>query len=300
MNEQLGRGIYPMQYAFFGRNGNLDRAATRRQVDVAVASGAHGVAVLGLATEVNKLSVDERFTLVDWVAEDLAGRLPLVVTVAGATVEAQQSLARHAARAGAAWLVLQPPPERGKPQGYYIDFFAQVMASTDRPVAIQNAPEYTGIGLSDDELVALAGGFPHFRLIKAEGSATAVRSTIEALPGFRVLNGRGGLELMDNLRAGCSGMIPATDSFDYQVRIFEAIAAGHIDEAAQLYQRILPAVVFVMQSLDALICYGKRLAALRMGAVGEVVDRAPAMEPSEFGLECLRRYAEDLGPLRLP
>lgn len=220
--------------------------------------------------------------------------------MAGPTVEAQQTLARHAGRAGAAWLILQPPPERGQPQAYYCDFFARVMAATALPVAIQNAPEYTGIGLSDDELVALAQRFSHFRLIKAEGSAVAVRHTIAALPDFKVLNGRGGLELMDNLGAGCSGMIPATDSFDYQVRIFEAFAAGRGDDAAQLYRRILPAVVFVMQSLDALICYGKRLAALRMGVGGDIYDRAPAMAPSAFGLECLRRYAEELGPLRMP
>lgn len=300
MNDQVGRGIYPMQYAFFGRDGNLDRAMTRRQVDVAVANGAHGVAVLGLATEVNKLSERERFVLVDWVAEDLGGRLPLAVTVAGPTVEAQRGLARHAARAGASWLILQPPPERGQPQAYYIDFFSQVMASTDLPVAIQNAPEYTGIGLSDDELVALARRFSHFGLIKAEGSAVTVRRTIEALPEFRILNGRGGLELIDNLRAGCSGMIPATDSFDVQARIFEAFAAGRGDEAEQLYRRVLPAALFVMQSLDALICYGKRLAGLRMGVGSDIHDRAPAMSPSAFGLDCLRRYAEELGPLQMP
>ena len=66
-------GIYPMLYAYFDRAGALDRHCMRRQVDVAVAGGAHGVAVLGLATEVNKLSDAERRTLVDWVVEDLEG-----------------------------------------------------------------------------------------------------------------------------------------------------------------------------------------------------------------------------------
>jgi 4-hydroxy-tetrahydrodipicolinate synthase len=59
---------------------------------------------------------------------------------------------------------------------------------------------------------------------------------------------------------------------------------------------VLPAIVFVMQSLDTLICYGKRLAALRMG-LPEVYDRAPALAPTAFGLACVRRYANALGPL---
>ena len=53
-------GIYPMQYAFFARDGGLDRAAMRRQVQGCIGGGAHGVAVLGLGTEVNKLSEAER------------------------------------------------------------------------------------------------------------------------------------------------------------------------------------------------------------------------------------------------
>ncbi|MBM3396839.1 MAG: dihydrodipicolinate synthase family protein, partial [Betaproteobacteria bacterium] len=54
MTKRLG-GIYPMQYAFYDRTGALDEALMRRQVNACVAAGAHGIAVLGLATEVNKL-----------------------------------------------------------------------------------------------------------------------------------------------------------------------------------------------------------------------------------------------------
>src|SRR5258707_14795609 len=79
-----------------------------------------------------------------------------------------------------------------------------------------------------------------------------------------VFNGRGGQELLDNLRAGCAGMIVAPDSFDHQVRIFQAFASDPA-AAQRRYEDVLPAIVFVMQSLDALTCYGKRIAAWRMG-----------------------------------
>lgn len=290
-------GIYPMQYAFFGPDGRLDRDAMRRQVRAALAGGAHGVAVLGLATEVGKLTPDERSMLVDWVAEDLAGRLPLAVTVAPGGVAVQIAAARAAVAAGADWLILQPPPERGEPEAHYAAHFGAVMAGIDRPVAIQNAPEYTGVGLSPATIADLSRAHPNFSVLKGEGPVTTVQAAIEATNGaLAVFNGRNGQELPDNLRAGCAGMIPATDTFDVQVRIYEAMRAGREAEAEALYRNVLPAIVFGMQSLDALICYGKRMAAWRLG-IGEVFDRAPAMRPTVFGLECARRFAAQLGPL---
>jgi len=288
-----------MLYAFFRADGSMDRNAVRQQVRAALAGGAHGVAVLGLATEVGKLSPDERARLVEWVAEDLAGRLPFAVTIAPGNVDAQVAAGRVAAAAGADWVILQPPPERGEPEAHYARHFGAVMAALDRPVAIQNAPEYTGVGLSAAAIADLARTHPNFRVLKGEGPVTIVQKAIEATGGqLAVFNGRNGQELPDNLRAGCAGMIPATDTFDVQVRIYEAMRAGREDEAESLYREVLPAIVFGMQSLDALICYGKRMAAFRLG-LGEVVDRAPAIAPTAFGLACARRFADRLGPLAI-
>lgn len=290
-------GIYPMQYAFFDRSGRLDREAMRRQVRVAVDRGAHGIAVLGLATEVGKLSPSERVAVVEWVAAELGGRLPLAVTVAPGTVEAQVAFARFARSAGADWVILQPPPERGLPEQHYVDHFSAVMGAVDMPIAIQNAPEYIGVGLAPDSVARLAARHPNFQILKGEGPVTSVQPFIAATQGaLAVFNGRNGQELPDNLRAGCAGIIPATDTFDWQVRIYAAMRAGDETAAESLYRDVLPAIIFGMQSLDALLCYGKRMAAIRLG-LGEVSDRAPAMSPTLFGLECARRFAQALGPL---
>lgn len=291
------RGIYPMLYAFFDAQGRLDRDASRRQVEAFVKHGAHGMAVLGLATEVNKLADAERRQLLEWVAEDLGGRLPLAVTVNAATIEAQVEFARFAAALGAAWVILQPPPERNVPEDFFIRFFGAVADRVDVPVAIQNAPEYIGVGLSPEGVNTLNRNHPNFRILKGEGPVISIRRFIEQTEGrVAVFNGRGGLELTDNLRAGCAGMIPATDTFDRQARIFELLQSGQEAQAEALYREILPAVVFTMQSLETLVCYGKRIAAARMG-LGEVFDRAPALLPDRFGLDCARRYARELGTL---
>lgn len=292
------QGIYPMLYACFGRNGELERELMRAQVRAAVAGRAHGVAVLGLATEVNKLTAIERRTLVEWVAQDLGGRLPLAVTVAPGSVAEQVENARFARSRGATWVILQPPPERGEPEAFYRRHFGAVMDALDFPVAIQNAPEYIGVGVSAEGIAELAREHSNFTVLKGEGPVIQIRRVIEETGGrLAVFNGRNGQELPDNLRAGCAGMIPATDTFDWQVRIFEAMRAGRDAEAEAVYREVLPAIIFGMQSLDALICYGKRIALLRMGLGETVYDRSPALIPSAFGLECARRFAAALGPL---
>jgi dihydrodipicolinate synthase/N-acetylneuraminate lyase len=288
-------GIYPILYAFFDALGRLDRAAMRRQVEGCLAQGAHGIAVLGLATEMGKLTEREKRDVIDWLAADVGGRVPIAITISGGAVAEQVALARHAQGAGASWVILQPPPVRGLPEAEYIRFFGAVMERIELPVAIQNAPDYIGIGLSPAGLATLARAHPNFTLLKGEGPATTIRRVIEETEGkLAVFNGRGGLELPDNLRAGCVGLIPAPECFDVQVRVYEAMRAGNEDEAERLYREILPLIVFLMQSVETFLCYGKRLTARRLG-LGPVHDRTPALPPTEFGLACLERLSARLG-----
>jgi 4-hydroxy-tetrahydrodipicolinate synthase len=289
------RGVYPMLYAFFDARGGLDRAAMRAQVDYCVASGAHGIAALGLGTEVSKLSAAERRLVMEWAAEDLRGRLPLAITVFGATPAEQVAFVRAAALRGADWVILQPP-QTGEPitEDRLIDFFGAIADASPLPVAIQNAPQYIGVGLSRAGLDRLSRDHPNVRLLKAEGSAVETRALIELTERrMAVFQGRGGMEFPDVMRAGCVGMIPSVESCHVQARIFELMQTGRPEdeaEAERLYAALAPLIMFLMQSVDQFLCYGKRLTAERLG-IAEVHDRAPAQAPTPFGLACLARHA---------
>ena len=291
------RGIYPMLYAFFDDKGGLDRAAMRRQVDGCIDAGCHGIAVGGLATETNKLSTAERRTLVEWVAEQITGRVPLSVTIAENNVAAQIEAVAHAAENGAAWVVLQPPPVRGASEEELIRFYGAVADAATVPVGIQNAPDYIGIGLSNEGFATLNQSHPNAAIIKAEGPATYIAGLAEATGGaYKLLNGRNGLEHVDSLRAGCDGMVPGVETVDLHVAIFEAYASGDEAEADRIFARSLPLISFLMTSVDHLLCYGKRLAARRLG-LSQPNDRAPAQQPTEFGLAVLDHWSRDPGDL---
>jgi 2-keto-3-deoxy-L-arabinonate dehydratase len=296
------RGVYPMLYAFFDADGRLDRTAMGAQADYCVTNGAHGIAALGLGTEVSKLSPEERRLVMEWAAEDLAGRLPLAITVFGATPEEQIAFVRAAAEHGADWAILQPPQgDEPVSEDRLIDFFGAVADASPVPVAIQNAPQYIGIALSSAGLDRLSRQHPNVRLLKAEGSAVETRSLIELTEGrMAVFQGRGGLEFTDVMRAGCAGVIPSVESCHVQSRMFDLMQTGRTEdhaEAERLYAELAPLIVFLMQSVGQFLCYGKRLTARRIG-VAEVHDREPAQAPTRFGLECLARHAAVLD--RLP
>jgi len=289
--------MWPVLYAYFDADNALDSRAIHTQIDRTIEAGADGIVILGLATEVNRLSLEEKQRFIVWTGEHVAHRVPLAVTISGDTVDTQLALANYAVDHGASSLILQPPSLRDQPESFYFNFFADVIQRVRVPVGIQNAPEYLGVGLSIPSLSLLATQCTQFQWLKGEGPATVIQSTIERLREqcsvLPVFNGRGGQELIDNLRAGCAGLIVAPDSFDWQAAIYSAFADGDEEKALTLYERVLPSIVFVMQSLDALTCYGKRIAAWRMG-FDVAHDRG--MRPTEFGLACARRFAAALKP----
>jgi 4-hydroxy-tetrahydrodipicolinate synthase len=296
------RGVYPMIYAFFGADGALDREAMRRQVDYCLASGVHGVAALGLGTEVSKLTPSERLSVMAWAADDLAGRLPLAVTVFGATPGEQIAFIEAAADRGCDWVILQPP-QTGEPitEDQLVDFFGAVADAAPLPVAIQNAPQYIGVGLTSQGLDRLSRDHPNVRLLKAEGSAVETSDLIALTQGrMAVFQGRGGSEFIDVMAAGCVGMIPSVESCHLQARMFDLLQSGRAEDleaALRLYTELAPLIMFLMQSVGQFLCYGKRLTAQRIG-LGAVHDRAPAQAPTAFGLECLAHHAAVLD--RLP
>ena len=88
--------------------------------------------------------------------------------------------------------------------------------------------------------------------------------------------------MTDCLAAGAAGFVVAPDVLPGVMRCWLAWQAGDVAGAQAAYAAFLPGATFAMQSLDHLICYGKRIFGLRAGIA--IHDRAPALQPSAFGL----------------
>jgi 4-hydroxy-tetrahydrodipicolinate synthase len=289
----LPRGVHPIVYALFNAEGDLDRQAMRRQIEVCIAQGAVGIATLGLATEVRFLSEDQQRQVVEWNIEDIAGRVPLGVTIFAQTADDQIERVHHAAAAGADWVVLQPPASAMN-ETDLVAAFARVLDASPMPAALQNMPQFIGVGLGVEAIADLAARYPRLMGVKQEVSATETAELVMRLDGrAQVLSGRGGIELVDCMKAGVVGNIPAPEYADYLVTLWDHMSAGRDDEAREVYRRLLPMATFVLQSLEALTTYGKLLFCLRHDIAFH--QRVGAMAPTAFGTEVLKGHARGLG-----
>jgi 2-keto-3-deoxy-L-arabinonate dehydratase len=293
-------GIYPMVYALFDRHGKLAREPMRRQVKSMLKHNVHGIGVLGLASEGNKLSSSERHQFMEWVAEDTDAKVPLSVTVADSTVAEQTEFVKAAAAVGANWAILQPPSETRMQEQELIRFFGAVADASPLPVAIQNAPEYFGVGLSNMAIRELHRCHSNFCIIKVEATAVGISRLLDDVDGaLDVFNGRDGIEMLDSMRAGAVGIIPGGEAFDVLTQAFDCMARGTQDSIAaaeRLYSNVLPLLVFLMESMDTFLVYGKPVLGHRLG-IAEIESRVSAMSASPFGLELAKRYAASLGEL---
>lgn len=283
-------GVYPILYSFFDAEGSLDRDSMRRQVEGCIAAGAHGIAVMGLATEVGKLDVNERRQVIEWVGEDIAGRVPFAVTVGEGSVPGQIAFVKAAQAVGADWVILQPPAITGVPEIEYVRFLGAVADQADIPLAVQNAPGLMATSLSNGGLKTLNSQHPNVCLLKAEGPAAYISQLMEDTDGaFDIFGGMAGIQFPDSLRAGCVGMIPAADLFDPQVRIYELMRQNTpeaIAQAEEIHRELLPLIVFMMSSVENFVAYGKHLTAQRLGLTNGSA-RQPSVPVTEFGLKIM-------------
>lgn len=290
-------GVYPILYAFYDAHGRIDDGLMRLQVEKCIAAGAHGIAVLGLVTEVHKLDVNERQHLVQVVGRAIDGRVPYAVTVGEQSVHGQIAFARMARDAGASWVILQPPSVKGYPEAEYVRFLGAVADGLDLPVAVQNNPVNMDVALSNASLLRLREEHPNITMLKGEGPAVGVAELVRASEGrYAVFAGHGGKEYISNILSGCVGLIPAPDALDHQLVLHRLLVEGRLAEAEALHARLLPLILFMTQSVPHLLCYGKRLFASRIG-ITEVHARAPELQPTAFGLDEVRRMTQGWGPL---
>ena len=290
------KGIFPMIYCFYNKNNSIDIKAVTDQVQLIKKIGSQGIASLGLATEVNKLSFQEKKTIIELVADTCNNYIPTAVTIQGNTLQEFIKLIDIAKNNQADWIILQPLIKKNTTDKDCFNFYRKVIPFVgDTIVGIQNAKEYLGVGLSTEDVVKLYKTFPNFRVIKGEASAVSIQKEIQQYPkDLIVFNGRGGQEIVDNLIVGCKGIVPTLDSADKFLKIYKHFNNKDINKAKREYMKILPSIVFVMQSVKTLVCYGKRICAYRMG-MKKVYDRPPGIIPTTYGIRKSKELAKDLG-----
>ena len=75
------KGIFPILYTFFNKDNSIDYNLMREQILLIESQGSQGIACLGLATEVNKLSFKEKTKIIELLCSTVSVNLPKAITV---------------------------------------------------------------------------------------------------------------------------------------------------------------------------------------------------------------------------
>jgi dihydrodipicolinate synthase/N-acetylneuraminate lyase len=275
-------GVLPVLQMPFTASGAVDHAVLRSEAQWCLDRGANGL-VIGMVSEVLRLGDDERATVTETLAAVATpvGRA-VVASVGAESTDTACARARAAADAGATALMATPPVVMETDEDGLHRYYAGLADATDLPMVVQDASGYVGRPMSIAFQVRLLSELGDRVSFKPEAHPIGQRVS-DLRDGSRgrarILEGTGGIALVDTYRRGVVGTMPAADVCWAVVGLWTALEAGDTVTADRIHGP-LASMISMQSSLDAFIAIEKHLL-VRQG----VLVRADMREPVGYRLD---------------
>ena len=235
-------GIVPPIVTPFAADGRLEIDLLRRDLDVLIQAGVHGVAVCGSTGEGHALAPDEAHAVTRAAVAHVAGAVPIVAGVIADSTRAAVERGKLVADLGVAALQVTPVHYLFRPsEDATLTFFGELTEQTGADVLIYNVipwsylspdllarvireiPGVVGVKQSAEDMKALAD------LLLILGDGGLVMSAVDALlyPSF-ALGAHGGIAAILSAAPGLC------------VELWGAVRAGAHDKARRLHELLLP------------------------------------------------------------
>lgn len=273
------RGFVPVLATPFDEDERIDEESLRKQANFAVNAGATAICVPGFGSEFYKLSDPERYRMAEVVIEQVAHRVPVIISTGSNSVYSTIEFSVYAERIGADGLMVLPPQMAPMGMKELRLFYGRVCDSVKIPIMLQDA-DFNGGGLPADLFVELARVHPNFQFAKLEipFPGRKCKEIIQRSDGkLQVLYGLWGIYMADGFSHGASGILAGpglTEAYAQMLRLFNG---GHIDEAKLLLLRMQPYLIFCLQHLEAGLLLDKR-ALMRRGILPSDRLREPVLQ----------------------
>ena len=278
---ESARGVFVIAATPFTDDGALDLTSVDRLVDFYLSHRVHGLTLLGIMGEAQKLTADESLVVVRRVLARTRGRVPVVVGVSSAGLAPLTALADAVMQAGAAGVMVAPTPGLRGDDGLF-SYMESVFAALDpaTPVAYQDYPQSTGVYLPVPLFHRMVDAFPRLVMLKHEdapGLAKLSRVRREAERDGRrrvsVLVGNGALYLPQELARGADGAMTGFAYPEMLVEVYERFTAGGADAAEDLFDAYLP--LLRMEHQPGVGLAVRKWLLHRRGAIASPALRAP-------------------------
>ena len=280
MLDHTASGVYVIAPTPFAEDGRVDERSTDRMVEFYRGAGATGITVLGIMGEAPKLDAGEALDVATRVIRR-AGDMPVIVGVSAPGFAAMRSLARGAVEAGAAGVMIAPPPSL-RTDDQIVTYFAQAVEAigTDIPWVLQDYPLTLSVVMTPGVIRRIIGDNPSCVMLKHEDwpgleKISALRRFEKegTLRPISILTGNGGLFLDFEMERGADGAMTGYCFPDMLVDVVRLSKEGKRDAAHDVFDAHLPLIRYEQQQGVGLAV--RKYVLMRRGVLSSDAQRKP-------------------------
>ncbi len=249
------RGIFTPNIVPLDGRGDIHEAELRRYTDWLIAKGVHGLYPNGSTGEFTRFTPEERRRIVAIMADQTAGRVPILAGAAEANVKETIAACEYYHSLGVrAVAIVSPYYYKLSPAAVYA-YFLEIGRNTPIDVTLYNIPMFAS-PIDVPTVQRLAEECPKIVAIKdSSGDLPHMMRMIAAVrplrPDFSFLTGWEAA-LLPMLIVGCDGGTNATSGVVPEVtrKLYDLVQAGKIDEARDIQYKLLKLFDAMLYSAD--------------------------------------------------
>jgi 4-hydroxy-tetrahydrodipicolinate synthase len=287
-------GIIPPVATPMKANEDLDLPRLRWFLDHLIASGVHGVFVLGTNSEFYALDEREKQEVIATAVAHVNRRVPVFAGTGAETTREAVRLTRMAEKEGADGVSVITPYFISPTQQEIADHYRRIAESTSKRVVLYNNPSTCGGLKIDPDTVAKLAQVPNILGVKdSSGDLQNTQEYVKVVPErFSVMMGRDTL-IFPALLMGARGAVPATGNVApaLLVEIYEKFRKGDLEGAKAAQLRLNP----LRMALTLGTAPGAVKAALEMLGTSLGPSRSPVSGLSAEKKPLMRKALEAAG-----
>jgi 4-hydroxy-tetrahydrodipicolinate synthase len=242
MTRRLFTGCGTALVTPFGSDGNVDQAAVKRLARRQIDAGVHFLVPCGTTGESPTLSLEERVRIVELVAAEAGGRVPVLAGAGGYDTREVIEAANRMRAAGASGLLsVTPYYNKPTPEGLF-QHYRTIAEAAGIPIVVYNVPGRTGVNVDPATLGRLATIPGIVGVKEASGNMGQICDIARSVPDdFILLSGDDALTL-PIMSVGGHGVISvASNGLPAEMaRMVELAEAGDFAGARLLHNTLMP------------------------------------------------------------
>ncbi|MEM3861365.1 MAG: dihydrodipicolinate synthase family protein [Thermoplasmatales archaeon] len=288
------KGVFPSVPTIFDKNGNIQLDEVGSLLEFAKSSKADGAWLHVIGGEYYKLELEERKKIIIKSVDLAPQNLPIYVNASSQSLNSSINIIKLCEQIGVRGVILNSPffsPLRGEVEVNY-KTTRELISKTILPIIIQiyiNESDY------DNRYLELALSNPNVKAVKLEGPGYVELSKkiMRKNKHLSILGGMYSIGLYQEIKLGFSGTVPGLSIAKWIKEAMTNYEHHNMEKFKSCIERLHKVQQMFINNFNS-FPYLERLALYKMGAIGTIGYRMPAVIPSSGVLKKFENAIEEL------